>query len=648
MAVNILDQISLKNIFLFDSTSYVNEDSLSIESMIASFLSPEIEDFEVTDLSSTYTARIVSALTALSSSSSFQNALVRLGQHKRLMIDVMPTGASSGQMGEVIYDSSAYTLGLLGLGNLQLLAGIQFIRADGTVGIGVSVEQALAHEFAHAMLEANDTTWIGTQVDFHGDAVRFENQVSDELGGRWDYRPGYFAFLESGLNLTIPSTPLGQSRTSWTDGQAFDTVVRDVSSISNVAAPGKNIDLTGRTEIEKFLIIAHVDTTGQSIASGEGDDYIYALNGNDVVSAMGGGDYVDGGNGNDTLFGGEGDDRLLGNLNQDALFGGAGDDILFFDAQDLNFNGGNGFDIAQYAQIDDQRALVIDMGAREIEVLISGNKADRIIADGEGPLLIAAGGGSDSIAVQNGRGSPTIVMGGSGRDTFNVQMDPNDNDPAGLLVIRVAGLTTENFGRLTLDMLGLPDDFDWSQIDLVVVNPEATDRITLNGGLVNARTVSNPLTYFWTDPDTGEQHSEDIGTLTETLFQQSVETEDWTMLWDRRVGSISSNFLNGDTFAYAPRIGVSFEQVVEYRDSEGRTFLPGSGQPDEMIYDYDLGSPDMSSGWFNFGYGARVHYYEDTFVDPDWLPESWFIYGGRVTSDGTLSTTLSTTLPPDF
>lgn len=375
------------------------------------------------------------------------------------------------------------------------------------------------------------------------------------------------------------------------------------------------------------------------IRSGIGNDTLSGANGNDTISTFAGNDILSGGTGNDLLDGGEG---------KDAIFGGAGDDVIFFDAQDLSFSGNTGFDVARYQQIGDQRALVIDMGAREIEVLISGNKADRIIADGEGPLLIAAGGGSDSIAVQNGRGSPTIVMGGSGRDTFNVQMDPNDNDPAGLLVIRVAGLTTENFGRLTLDMLGLPDDFDWSQIDLVVVNPEATDRITLNGGLVNARTVSNPLTYFWTDPDTGEQHSEDIGTLTETLFQQSVETEDWTMLWDRRVGSISSNFLNGDTFVYAPRIGVSFEQVVEYRDSEGRTFLPGSGQPDEMIYDYDLGSPDMSSGWFNFGYGARVHYYEDTFVDPDWLPESWFIYGGRVTSDGTLSTTLSTTLPPDF
>ena len=68
------------------------------------------------------------------------------------------------------------------IGNRNELAGTTYIRADGTVGQGISLLQTIAHESAHALLRAVDTTGSGSSIDYHGDAVRFENQVLAELG----------------------------------------------------------------------------------------------------------------------------------------------------------------------------------------------------------------------------------------------------------------------------------------------------------------------------------------------------------------------------------------------------------------------------------------------------------------------------------
>lgn len=275
----------------------------------------------------------------------------------------------------------------------------------------------------------------------------------------------------------------------------------------------------------------HLDLDGTGgndiIRSGIGNDTLYGADGNDTISTFAGDDLVLGGSEDDILDGGEGKDNI---------FGGAGDDFIFFDAQDLDFNGGSGFDIARYQQVGDQRGLVIDMGAREIEVLITGNKADRVIASGEGPLLVSTGGGSDHVTFQNGRGAPTIVIGGSGADTYNVQVDADSNDPVGILKIKVWGLTNENLPNLTLDMLGLPAGFDWSQIDLVMVNCEAQDRVTINGNVLQTEIVAEDMTYQWTDPISGDTNFEPMGTISEILFRQTVEGSTFSSLWDRRVG----------------------------------------------------------------------------------------------------------------
>jgi len=387
------------------------------------------------------------------------------------------------------------------------------------------------------------------------------------------------------------------------------------------------------------------------IRSGIGNDTIYGWEGNDTISTSAGNDWLSGGAGADILDGGEGKDNI---------FGGAGDDFIFFDAQDLDFNGGSGFDIARYQQVGDQRGLVIDMGAREIEVLVTGNKADRVIATGEGPLLVSTGGGSDHITFQNGRGSPTIVMGGSGRDTYDVQVSADSYDPVGILAIKVWGLTTENFSHLTLDMLGMPASFDWSQIDLVVLNPDASDRVSLNGKAIQLQTITTPLVYNWEDSKTGETHTESMGDLTETVFRQWIKGDNFTVDWGKRLGNISSDFLNGTAPVFAPcvvampgspEISESIEVsglLLEYRDSEGRTYLVGNRMPDEVIYNYDLGAPSFSSDWFSLGDGARAHYYEEEYTDPSWQPGSWFVYGGRIANDGTLSSSLTAVLPPDL
>ncbi len=193
----------------------------------------------------------------------------------------------------------------------------------------------------------------------------------------------------------------------------------------------------------------------------------------------------------------------------------------------------------------------------------------------------------------------------------------------------------------------MPDDFDWSQIDLVIINPERSDRVMINGTVLATTAVETPLNYYWTDSESGETHIEPMGILNETVFLQAIEGEDATFMWDRRVDNISADFLNGTAQVFAPSIEVTVRTVVEYRDSEGNTFIDGQ-IADETDYDYDLSGAIASSAWFDFGYGARVHYFEQTQLATDWLPGSWFVYGGILGRDGTLYTGLTASLPQDF
>nr|MCU0911230.1 hypothetical protein [Paracoccaceae bacterium] len=108
-------------------------------------------------------------------------------------------------------------------------------------------------------------------------------------------------------------------------------------------------------------------------------------------------------------------------------------------------------------------------------------------AYGNGQML-AGGGGADVLRVERqGTTGPAILWGGEGADEFRLAEDfvfNTDGEvelrmPAGILLATVTGLTELNFHLFDLAMLGLPQDFDWSQIDAVILNPDPEDRLFL-------------------------------------------------------------------------------------------------------------------------------------------------------------------------
>ena len=83
---------------------------------------------------------------------------------------------------------------------------------------------------------------------------------------------------------------------------------------------------------------AGVDSAGQVVDGGGGDDVIWGGTGADTFYGGTGADRIYGEGGDDTLYGGGGDDRLAGGTGHDTLSGGAGADTYAF-------ADGDGFDV---------------------------------------------------------------------------------------------------------------------------------------------------------------------------------------------------------------------------------------------------------------------------------------------------------------
>ena len=102
-----------------------------------------------------------------------------------------------------------------------------------------------------------------------------------------------------------------------------------ISGFENVIGGDGNDELSGGS--------VAVDTVGNTLDGGAGDDSITGSDGEDVLIGADGadvlsgglsGDTLEGGFGNDTLLGGDGDDRLEGGAGDDVVFGGDGNDVL--------------------------------------------------------------------------------------------------------------------------------------------------------------------------------------------------------------------------------------------------------------------------------------------------------------------------------
>ena len=171
----------------------------------------------------------------------------------------------------------------------------------------------------------------------------------------------------------------------------------DISSV--YGSGGGNVTIT-RGELSRELPAAAI--TRIVFHGGDGDDGFsnatsipctaYGGDGDDNLSGGGGDDFLVGGFGNDTLAGNGGNDELWGSGGTDKLFGGAGADTLRGHGGNDELHGGPGRD-----------------------ALYGGSGEDALFGDDGQDLLVAVGGGVDTL------------HGGAQWD--NVWVDPTDVTP---------------------------------------------------------------------------------------------------------------------------------------------------------------------------------------------------------------------------
>lgn len=150
-----------------------------------------------------------------------------------------------------------------------------------------------------------------------------------------------------------------------------------------------------------------------------GDDYILTNKGNDRVYGGDGNDTVDSDEGNKTLFGGRGNDTLFSYFGSNKLYGGDGLDLLYGTYGDNTLEGGNGDDIL--------------FGGTGNNILRGGNGNDTLNS-GSGNETLDGGKEQDFLSTRGSFGDKvgkiTTLIGGTGKDTFEITPQYDDLDPA--------------------------------------------------------------------------------------------------------------------------------------------------------------------------------------------------------------------------
>ena len=235
---------------------------------------------------------------------------------------------------------------------------------------------------------------------------------------------------------------------------------------------------------------AAVDTIGDSLNGGSGNDTLLGENGNDTLIGGSGRDSLRGGVGNDTLDAGTGDDTLNGESGNDTLRGQGGADTLI---------GGSGNDLLD----SDNRGAVDTIGDRldggsGNDTLLGENGNDTLLgganndslSGGVGRDSLNGGSGNDTL---NGQSGNDTLIGGSGNDLLNGGGDGQiDVLTSGNLADRDTFIlgTAGTFGSVLYDAAGSSDYARITDFDLVSFGGEPitqVDRIQLRGGVGNYR-----------------------------------------------------------------------------------------------------------------------------------------------------------------
>lgn len=372
---------------------------------------------------------------------------------------------------------------------------------------------------------------------------------------------------------------------------------------------------------------------------------------------------------------GAGDDLVSGTSGNDIFLDGFGSDT---------YAGSGGFDVIIYTSSESPVSVDIDEGLlrsgddtdhmASIEGILASVGNDTISSTNATRRLLAGGGGDDEINLNLSVGSdPIMVWGGAGADTINISVNTAASDPegaaVGILVVNVDNISEQNFHNLTYDMLGMGDDFEWSEIDVVLINPDSADRVNLTDNVGTQQLGAQTLTREqWYYPGTGANGEEIPPQLYYTTsftgyggsfegHEGWIEADEWAIQMYGPMSDYRQSFLSGyDGPVYGPADTLVQTWVTEYRNSDGTFLLAdtstdyyaefteifgdfgvgGSGSDGEIDTEYDLSGADAVSDWVG---NAREHYFygfttdlgEE--MDPITAPTGWFMVGGHLSGD---------------
>ncbi|NEY92259.1 calcium-binding protein [Tabrizicola oligotrophica] len=455
-----------------------------------------------------------------------------------------------------------------------------------------------------------------TYNDYLADLDRYSDQYDASYGQLVDAMNSVIGNLyASGVTATLYQNK----------AVLFGTEDGDDNISGTVSAAGYDISDTGN-----FLLFGSVDFP---LSAQAGDGIVYVTGG--------------------------GEDTVTGTSKDDLILDGAGADT---------YNGRGGFDFISYTESTE--AVHINLGAgtgaggtaegdrlTRIEAVLGTAQGDTLVTNGDQVTVLAGGAGDDLFEIDLSGTSPTIVWGGAGADTIRLQADES-GQAAGILVVQSSNITEENFHLIDLESLGLGSSFDWSQIDVVVINPDPSDQVQLADALtahtIAVATMQEPVIRY-IQTESGDLVAETYGQLIYDGYEDELDFANVSIPLNGEVKNYDQTFLSGYAGqVFAPAQMLDFLTIVEYKDSEGETFvqvlgdpetgehvysdislaqglgLGGSGWDYEIDRDYNFSSAAFVSQWTteDGSYGSREHFFYRYLDAPIDGAVGWFVVGG--------------------
>ncbi|WP_334162185.1 M10 family metallopeptidase C-terminal domain-containing protein [Phenylobacterium sp.] len=177
-------------------------------------------------------------------------------------------------------------------------------------------------------------------------------------------------------------------------GAGYASFLNQAFAEANTYTWSRNVATAYGTVIENVIAGSGSDTvTGNaaanaiygrlgndSIAGGDGEDFLRGDEGNDSITGGAAFDDIHGNMGDDVAWGGDGDDWVVGGKDNDRLFGEAGGDIVYGNLGADTLEGGEGADIVRGGQGNDT---------------LAGGAGDDWMAGDRGDDTLSGGAGAD-------------------------------------------------------------------------------------------------------------------------------------------------------------------------------------------------------------------------------------------------------------